>query len=157
LNANARGTRGANDETDIFWVIYISTAYEYRSAFDNDPDGETASSLGITPSGGSDPRIHQELSVVFTETARDIAASNNPLGLSYAEFLARTTVHEVGHQFNLVDPTLMIPNSTPTHRGNGMNIMDMFPASRVPAENYFFHPREISDLRTRWHSPGRGA
>jgi hypothetical protein len=137
-----RGTRNADSENPVFWVVYVSTAYEPESSEDNDPAGELATT-------GTTRRTH-EPSLVYVEVGRDMIASGEVLlGENVAR--ARTTVHEVGHQFDLAR---IGPEVERSHR-RGESIMRAF-TLRLPDNRFYFHSYDVVHMRQRYSSPGRG-
>jgi hypothetical protein len=136
-----RGSQNA--ETDVFWVVSVSTGYEGPSIMDADPNGEQFNLLGLTSTD-----LHS--SIIFLETIRDKASG--PANPSANEMRARLTVHEIGHQFALaVEGT--VPINDPNHRNDANNIMHKQPWD-ISFESFVFHAHEINHLRSRHESPG---
>jgi len=133
--------RPNNYETPYFWSVYILAAYESRYNFDTDSNG-TGAILGAT-----DAEQYQ-LSVVYVEPIRDVASYYGVL--TEAEARARTTIHEVAHQFNLVEAGP--DEEDPSHRNDGLNIMNSSTRT-VPENLFYFHEIEIVSLRNRILSP----
>jgi len=68
----------------------------------------------------------------------------------FKEGLARGTVHEIGHQFNVA----RVPRE---HRPAADNVMFGKSLKDVPANQFLFHPDDVSFLRFDHRSPGSRA
>ena len=104
---------------------------------DNDPNGWPLL-LGITDHQSS------QVTLVFLEVHRDGASANV---LDEAQELAKTTAHEVGHQFNVA----ATPNE---HRPNTDNIMYGSGTFDVTGANIRFLNEDVAFLRLEHRSPG---
>jgi hypothetical protein len=138
-----RRTRPANFETDLFWSVYVCTGFEEIP--ERDRDGDTSGRMGSTQSTN-------HITIVFTETIRDVVAQNPSL----SEFVlqARVTVHEIGHQFNIAFGAGVDP-ADPEHRNTPPNSNIMYvDVSTVPVEKFFFAAEDVAALRLRRQSPG---
>lgn len=132
--------RPADYETDVFWVVYVATAYEPRSHHAGDAGLGWA--LGITD---GDPGQFKQISVVYLETIRDAFYEAQPVpGLTLPELLARVAAHEIGHQFQIA--------STPDEHRDG-TLMDGNAAS-VAGASFYLDFADIIALRNRISSPG---
>ena len=87
--------RGAG-ETEFYWSAYIVGIYEMAFVNDNDPDSEGAA-LGIALP--SEP----EGSFVLMEVVRDESVEQGWNATDVAKVQKFLSVHEVAHQFELVD------------------------------------------------------
>ena len=87
------GTRGTRVEDPAWWSVYVLGAYDGDRPEDNDPDNE----MGNTGACGDD---EPEWAIVFMEVERDLAIQHN---WDVAEDIKITTLHEIGHQFELSD------------------------------------------------------
>ena len=138
--SGARGT-GAM-ETDVFWIVYLSTAFEARPAADFDPHTTEGVTRGVATGGN-------EVCLVFVEACRDFVAdataAQNPNAVTREAQRARTAVHEIGHQFD-------VANVAGEHRNDDMNVMDSSSSDPTDA-NFFFDSRDIAFLRLRHQSP----
>ncbi len=147
--------RPADYETPLFWSAYVLAGYEDMYNFDYDGTNGEFGGMETAHLAATDSRVPNgvegEVSVVFTETIRDIAASGGTL--TEAEARARSVVHEIGHQFGLCQPG---PGVTGAHRDAPPNIMSSA-TGQVPAAQFYFHPADIVYLRTRVQPPGRPA
>jgi hypothetical protein len=135
-------------KTDLFWSVYVSTAFEPH--FLNSNDGVRAgegTTLGTSHFGNT-------LSAVFLETIRDATASAYALNqgprISEAVQRARTTVHEIGHQFDIA---ANVRPEDREHRNDRANIMHET-TSEVPDASFYLHRDDIVALRKRVASPG---
>lgn len=134
---SARGTSVAGYETSVFWVVYSSTGFEYDLVEDNDALGEDATE-GVS------------LSDLSLESIRDVIATETPPTVATdEEERARTTTHEIAHQF--FDGELPDPGD---HRNDAHNIMDS-DGSNTADDDFYFDPREVRTLRARYMSPGQ--
>jgi hypothetical protein len=146
--------RPADYETSVFWVVYVLAGYEDTPRFDYD-GRETEFGPEEAHLGGTDRRIQDrvegEVTVVFTEAIRDVAATSGTT-LTEASLRARTVVHEIGHQFGLA----VGPGVVGGHRDApaAPNIMSSA-TSQVSAAQFYFHPADIVDLRRRVRPPGQ--
>lgn len=135
-----RGTKPPGYETELFWVAYVSTAFEGPEENDNDPTG------GETYMGGT--TITNTISLVLMEATRDAVDTppKYPHVPDLATGLARVTVHEVGHQF--------LSGGLPQgeHRDSPDNIMDTEPFDVAPGD-YYFASEEVATYRMRVESP----
>jgi len=145
--------RPADYETALFWSVYVLAGYEEMYRFDYDgEDAQSQQEGGVL--GGTDARvanqIEGEVSVVFTETIRDVATS---AGATLTEVVARarTVVHEIGHQFGLSRGAPGNPHSdAPDFAANIMSSR----TGEVPADLFYFLGADIVYLRKRIQSPG---
>ena len=151
---NYRDTAVAGAETDLFWVTYLSSAFEslhHFSAFppfygDGDGDNEDHSLVGLTAG---------EVSIVYVETAMDLSPipRSNPL---YAlQYYAVVAAHELGHQFGLARGR---GADALAHREPSVNLMSINGMTNaLKAGQSFntipFHPIDIAQARSRVHSP----
>lgn len=94
--------------------------------------------------GGITETNARQSALIFVETIRDSAISK---GFSFADGLARTTIHEIGHQ-------LKIATTPDTHRPNADNIMYGGGTSAVPDAQFYFHPDDVAYLRFAHLTPG---
>jgi hypothetical protein len=92
------------------------------------------------------------VSLLYAEVIRDVGANapENPQRLTLAQMFARTTVHEVAHQFGLVNKDDG-PGVQFGHRQEP-SVMVALPYP-LPANQFFFHPKDIRRLRWTRQSP----
>jgi hypothetical protein len=174
-----RGSRAF--ETDLFWIVYVTSANEYTKLRDFDadlfqPTNPTAADEAyvidgtVFPSAKGVTEAHNQTSFVFIEASFDHWNSHRnfpttPLpgeteikgtfAATELEQYGRTTIHEVGHQLDIAD--------TPSeHRTENNDIMNagthLVPLEPGPtaSRGFYFHPSDIVKLRGRLKSPGAG-
>jgi hypothetical protein len=142
--------KGAN-ETQFFWVVYLSTAFEYTATRDLDPDSENPSVAGVTS-------LDQQIAAVFLETTRDFAVQHQ---WDVSRTVARIAVHELAHEFGL---SVLGPGVEGGHRNYKAdrqtpypNIMSVIPEvhlATLSEAQFRFAPEDIVELRQRVLSPG---
>jgi hypothetical protein len=117
-----------NVSTNEYWVAYIQGAFQGGSAKDSDPDNEPVTG-GLTATFlNNPPSSLDQGSLVYVESLRDFGACPGITTLS------KTTVHEVGHQFGLLDSTGGIMNQ-----------------GCIPATDLYFVPDHVAAMRGRTH------
>jgi hypothetical protein len=135
---DSRGTK--DQQTDLFWITYVTTGFEGPSSRDGDPALDTYS---LGQSFRYDVGGHCA-SIIYAEAIRDeFAVGFVP---NEAVSRARVTAHEIGHQFLT---GLGMPNGE--HRNNFSNIMHA--GTDVLDSLYYFHVQEVRALRSEWRSP----
>jgi len=150
---NQRGIAGKT--TDLFWGVYVATAYEPGVSKDLDPD-EEKSQFGVTSSGN-------EVSLVYLEPIRDYAEL--PGSRSENEIRARTAVHEIGHQFDIAtekgqaqpasnDPQMAHEHRTFDSLGNDNPNIMYLGTENISVAAFLFDPYDLDAIRDRVHSPG---
>lgn len=146
--ASKRGTRHKGDETDLFWVVYVATAFQSDENRDYDPSSE-GPLVGTT----NEVAGKGEMSMLFMETIRDFLATGPdvPAWLTMEEARARVAVHEIAHQLFGRGHFL---DDQGIHRNDMHNIMDKF-AILVERDSFYFADEDIDWLRDIWHSPGQ--
>jgi hypothetical protein len=151
-----RNSAAPGSETDTFWVVYMSTAFEGPPQIttmqtpwggvpiegDGDGPSEQDSSRGYTK---------DDVSIVYMETALDL----KPIG-EVSDYYAVVGVHEIGHQLGLA----FGKNANPVtfHRRNEVSVMTVTEQESAlealrPFDTIPFNPIDIAWLRTRVHSP----
>jgi len=120
-----------------YWVAYIQGAFQGPATgplADADPNSEPIPG-GATPTYDVDPPSDlRQGSLIFAEGARDRLAVLRAAGFCLnINFLAQTTIHEVGHQFGLDE---------------GDGIMS---GGCVPLADQHFVPADLAAIRGRSH------
>lgn len=136
--------RGTPANHSGYWAAYVLGAYEASDNAtyhfgDNDPDGEqvpagqsTTYPIGITNLDSTCGADQEFYSLVYNEEIRDRASF---VGFDPRYVTEVTPVHEVGHQFKLID--------LPTTDGSG-GIMEIVTPQKVPV----LRPADIKSVRT---------
>jgi len=134
--------RPRNYETDFFWSVYVAAIYEPEFEIDNDDIGFLA--------GATDLRT-MEVTVIYGEVVRDLTAVNTGNSPSDFALAALTVAHEVGHQFDLA------AGQANFHRDPREWPVNIMSSGRflLTDEDLYFHPIDVSALRSTVHSPGR--
>jgi hypothetical protein len=140
LYGQSAGTNAPGSRTNLFWVVYLTSAYEPVASNDFDPEQSENAELGASVGQTADANY---ASFVFYETIRDYAPSSFPGSIA----LAATAIHEVGHQFGL-------SRTENGHRDDIQNIMMSNPLSNATNNTFYFHPEDIADLREQYEGPG---
>jgi hypothetical protein len=143
-------------ESNLYWAVYVSTAFEGDYENSNDPFMNKLL-LGVTEGD------QKQISAIFLETIHDVfltpppprPGDPPPLGLTEGDIRARVTVHEVGHQFGLAFGVPPADPGFPSHRNIPPNIMSTR-QSIVPPADYVFYSTDIAHMRDRISSPGPG-
>lgn len=135
------------EKTKLFWTVQVSTAYEGRASKDLDPQTEGNSVLAFS---------NNYSTAIFLETIRDLADLLR--ATSESEMIARTTVHEVGHQFDIAAVPLEHRDDVPNIMMSGIlvdNNNDPIGGSLlIPDNQFYFAAADIAFLRMREQSPG---
>jgi hypothetical protein len=144
----------------------VATAFEWTKSRDYDKDvfrgdvnapaaDQTQSAKGITSESKN------QTSFVFIEAIRDHYDSHSPFNgtmqeaahgtkaLSFQEQVARTVIHEIGHQLNIAAG----PGVAGEHRPGAADIMNAGTHS-VPVDLFDFHSDDVNVMRQRMKSPG---
>ncbi len=127
----------ATSEADIFWVVYVCSAWQYNP--DSDDDAQSEGGTGgvclcivnnsVVVTGG-------DASWVFVETCGDRMSNDSPV--ADAGLIERDVVHEIGHQMGLDHLSGTLMNSS---------------QQSVPADTGF-GDIHLHLLRSRIKSPG---
>jgi len=146
-----RDTAAAGSETNVFWVAYLSTAFE--AGYEEDIDGSNEGPLiGFTSPD-------QQAALVYVETTRDFSEPvvGGPKRYAFAQELAVTAAHEIGHQFGLA------AGQNGLHREDPVNLMAVVSLQESAGNPNFkyeyirLHPIDIAAIRKRVNSPGAQA
>jgi len=110
------GIESHQNRGPAYWVGYIQASYQGDARWDGDPDVEQEDDrfiLGVTVG----PNERQMVgSLVFQEAIRDLACCQGWSAAAEALIRQRTVVHEIAHQFGLLDdvfplvPSIMAPS-----------------------------------------------
>jgi hypothetical protein len=118
-----------------YWVAYIQGAFQGPAAGgDYDPNKPIAVPGRTATYANNPPSSLDQGSLVYVEVIRDFKAVATAAGLCDINLLAKTTVHEVGHQFGLGENT-----------GGIMNL------GCVPLADQHFLPTHLAAIRGRSH------
>jgi hypothetical protein len=125
-------------ETNLYWVVYCTTAFEYTSDSDGDPQAypEVGITGGVTLSVGGWIQASQ----VYLEAIRDMTTAANMQIRDYDSLRGIIAAHEIGHQFGLDD------------REDSGGLMGDIAQTTVC--NSLFTAMEVSALRHQVGSPG---
>ena len=158
--------------TDMFWVAYVAAIYQGLDGEDYDKNSlragtythdtnEPDSYKAFTQALGENQ--FRPVSVVAVEQVFDAQATyssipqsdpgyaaNHSRALDYYEQLARTAVHEVGHQYWLTHPE---PNMNDPEPVEGIMTEG---THRVERENFWFTVRNVIEVLRRTRKPGAG-
>lgn len=146
--AQINAGRGAVNESDDFWVVYVQLDYQPDVRFDGDPDTELLNAIyGLTyqnPStdvtdsvtGSASVPKGSNASLVFLESTKDV---DRKYAYNYG---ARVVPHEVGHQFGLKGDVA------------GAWLMG-YQGPSNPTEPLDIHPLHRNIIRWRIKSPGQ--
>ncbi len=139
----------ADGEHALFWISYFSTAFEFEGRAG---DGSHMWLMGLTEE--VTPQNTGHVSVIFAEVVKDrVNDSDAPTviaGLPESDLTARAAVHEIAHQFNVVQ----LAGGVVGHRP-GDNLMNEDVAG-VALGGFFFHEDDLSYMREQVQSPGIG-
>lgn len=123
-----------NLETDYFWAVYVTTAFEPSAGEDADPRTGGGGILGVAVPGG--------LSLIYLGEFAD------PDYEFAAHVLPTTTAHEIGHQLGLAGGSSGVEGF---HRENPPNLMSAESTS-IETDTYFV-ATDVFYLVTRIKSP----
>ena len=147
LHANHAGSAGIRNE--LFWAVYVASAYEPGTTTDNDSDDE-ASTRGDTVSGVDDAGNEVAISVVYLETIRDHAVDALVGIWTGPDYSAAVTTHEIGHQFSLSSV------GENQHADDGFDPNLMSSGAKIVFDfQLYFLSEDILAIRKRILSPGR--
>lgn len=123
--------------------------YQQSRSLDLDPSTESWQTGSTVGSDASPPLVNA--TVEYAEVIRDFSATAtaNSQGLTVAQLFARTTVHEVAHQFGLVRKEDGGDGSG--HRTEA-SVMLLNPYV-IPNNQFLFYPNDIRRLRLTLESP----
>lgn len=140
VNAYEPNRGSKNNETDLFWVVYVVSAYQPETFINLGGgsftgDGDSASegvTRGIVIGATSNTALAQggNGALIFRECVRDS-------GVAVAIY-RRIVAHEVGHQFGLSHATELMTSS-----------------ASDPAATDNFEDRHVNLIRSRVKSPGQ--
>ena len=137
-----RGSAG--HETDVFWVVYVMSAYQYTEWKDRDPEPDaedgvlgvaTGADIAFDNSGTIEVGGHG--AAIFLEAVRDLDGPDTTGDVERA-----TVAHEVGHQFGL------------SHIDLAANLMHPTVSSAPSGDDFVLQHMHINVLRSRIQSPG---
>jgi hypothetical protein len=118
-------------ETDLYWTIYVSTAFECDALGDGDPDNEDAPDYFHSCVGYTGISSTMRGALVFMESQRDDYVRSTH-SYSLADAMTETTVHEIGHEFGL------------NHRSNNTIMNGKYASQKA---KYMFDINDIALLR----------
>ncbi len=147
---NAERQSSINEST-LFWIVYITSAWQFSPLSDADANGENIHWGGSYPSTNT---THDEnlttggdYSFAYRETILDVPP---PLAESFI------IAHEVGHQFGLghCNGDYITPNALPTNEYPNIGLMSAGGNNAGVAPTNRFIARHLNLIRSRVSSPG---
>jgi hypothetical protein len=132
------GLESHGNRSDAFWIAYVQAAFQPNIENDRDPDSE------FPWMGGTPDAQPNRGSLVFLETARDVARSLAFTPEETTLYLQRHVVHETAHQFGVDDEQGPAPSVMHYASVEDMN----------SAGGSRFNEHQLLTVRTRQASPG---
>jgi len=137
-------------ESNVFWVVHITTCWQ--SAEDRDYDPKTEEHTGITRGFTDGPASHVDVATGGTTSAIFIEVINDKN--SMCRTIARNVAHEIGHQFGL-DHGYDTPTSKPIiPEFPKVGLMHYNACDSLNTKGDALIERHINLIRSRIQSPG---